>query len=136
MADVKMVAKGREITANRVKGLGTEPKYAHWGEDDGTILPLADGNTALGSPRNEARVEGTSSIVKTITDNDTYRVVGTITAGSAAAIKEAALFDGAGTGTPPTGDNLFIRGTFNVINLDQDDSLQLTVDAAYKQPSV
>lgn len=129
-----MVAKGREITTSRIKGNGTEPKFLHWGEDDGTILPLADGNTALGDPRSEARVVGVSSIETTYTDNDTYRVVGTITAASAAAIKEAGLFDGAGSGTPPTGANLFIRGTFAVINLEEDDSIQLTIDASIKAP--
>lgn len=130
-----MVAKGREIAANRIKGTGTEPTYLHWGEDDGTILPLADDNTALGDPRSEDRVGGMSSIVTTYTDNDTYRVVGTLTAASAAAIKEAGLFDGAGSGTPPTGANLFIRGTFAVINLEEDDSIQFTIDAPIKAPA-
>ena len=128
-----MVAKGREITTNRIKGTGTEPKFLHWGTD-GTILPLADGNTALGSPRSEARVAGASSVVTTTTTNDTYRVVGTLTAASAAAITEAGLFDDAGAGTPPTGGNLFIRGTFAVINLETDDSIQFTIDGQFKAP--
>ena len=120
-----MVAKGREITAKRLKGEGAEPKYLHWGT--GTTAP-ADGNTALQTPRSEARVAGTSSIVKTTTDGDTYRVVGTLTAQSNAAITEAGLFDAL------TGGNLYIRGTFAVINLEEGDSIQFTVDGQYKAP--
>jgi len=131
----KMVATGRAIIVNRIKGQGTEPKYLHWGEDGGSILALADSNTALGDPRSEARVAGTSSIVTTYTTNDTYRVIGTLTALSAAAIKEVALFDSAGSGSPPTGGNLFIRGTFDVINLDSGDSIQFTIDGPIKAPA-
>ena len=126
-----MVAKGREITTSRIKGNGTEPKYLHWGT--GATAPV-DGNTALQTPRNEARVAGTSSIVTKTTTNDTYRVVGTLTAASAAAITEAALFDVAGTGTPPINGNLFIRGTFPVINLETGDSVQFTIDGSLKAP--
>lgn len=120
-----MVAKGREITAKRVKGEGAEPKYVHWGT--GTTAP-ADGNTALQTPRGEARVAGTSSIVQTYTNNDTYRVTGTLTATGNAAITEVGLFDAL------TGGNMYIRATFGVITLDADDSIQFTIDGAYKAP--
>jgi len=123
-----MVAKGREITANRVKGTGTEPNYVAWGTDDGTILPLADGNAALGAESVESRVSGISSVVTTTTTNDTYRVVGTLTATAARAIKEAGLLDAA------TGGNLFIRGTFATINLESGDSVMFTIDGQYKAP--
>lgn len=126
-----MPAKGREITAKRVKGDGTEPRYVHWGT--GTAAP-ADNNTGLQSPRNEARVAGTSSIVTTTTANDTYRVIGTLTASGVVAITEAGLFDSAGSGTPPTGGNLFIRGTFAALNLEAGDSIQFTIDAVYQAP--
>lgn len=132
----KIVATGRAIVANRIKGQGTEPKYLHWGEDGGTILPLADGNTALGDPRSESRVAGTSSIETTYTTNDTYRVIATITAESAAAIKEAALFDGVGSGSPPTGGNMLVRGIFDVVTLEEGDSLQLTIDTPIKAPAL
>jgi len=133
MATAKKVAKGREIDARRVKGESgwDEPKYIHWGESD---AGLADGNEALQSPRNESRVEGSSSITTTETSNDTYRVVGTITAEGSATIKEAGLFDGPGEGTPPSGDRLYIRGVFPEINLEDGDSLQLTIDGYNEAP--
>ncbi len=120
-----MVAKGREITAKRLKGEGAEPKYLHWGT--GTTAP-ADGNTALQTPRSEARVAGTSSIITTTTTNDTYRVTGVLTAQSNAAITEAGLFDAL------TDGNMYIRGTFAVINLEAGDSIQFTIDGQYKAP--
>ena len=120
-----MVAKGREITAKRVKGEGAEPKYLHWGT--GTAAP-ADSNTGLQTPRAEARVAGMSSVVTTDTTNDTYRVVGTLTSNSAAAITEVGLFDDI------TGGNLFIRATFPAINLEEGDSIQFTIDSQYKAP--
>lgn len=120
-----MPAKGREITAKRVKGDGAEPKYLHWGS--GTVEPT-DNDITLQTPRPEARIAGTSSIVTTTTANDTYRVVGTLTAESNAAITEAGLFDAL------TGGNMYIRGTFGVINLEAGDSIQFTIDGQYKTP--
>ena len=97
----------------------------HWGT--GTAAP-ADGNTGLQTPRAEARVAGMSSVVTTDTTNDTYRVVGTLTANSAAAITEVGLFDAS------TGGNMYVRGTFAAINLEEGDSIQFTIDAQYKAP--
>jgi len=121
--------KGKEITVNRIKGAGSEPKYVAWGTDDGTLLPLSITNTALGAPAPEARATGTSSIVTTTTTNDTYRVTGTLTATAARAIKEVGLFDA------DTGGNLFVRGTFGVLNLEAGDSIQFTIDVQFKEPA-
>lgn len=126
-----LVATGRAITANRIAGIGAMPKFVHWGT--GTTVP-ADGNTGLQTPRPEARVEGTVAVVTTVTPNDTYRVVGTLIAGSAAAITEIGIFDSAGAGTPPTGGTLFVRAVFPVINLDIGDALQFTIDTAIRLP--
>ncbi|MFH1183922.1 MAG: hypothetical protein V1755_02640 [Chloroflexota bacterium] len=128
---VKAVDGGLAITTNRLLGSGTEPKYLHWGT--GTTA-AANGDTALETPRNEARVDGTSSQETTNTTGDTYQVTGTLTAaGTAAAITELGLFDGAGTGTPPTGANLFLRGTFDVINLSVGNTLTPSVKTVYNQ---
>jgi len=137
MATVLMTATGRAITTARLKGLGTEPKWLHWGTDDGTILPLADSNEALGAPGDEDRVEGTSSQQTSDggTTNDTYRVVGTLTAEGDIGVQEAALFDEAGAGDPPVGDNLYIRGVFDAINLGEGDSIQFTIDGVYEPPA-
>jgi hypothetical protein len=66
--------------------------------------------------------------VTTTTANDTYRVVGTLTANSNAAITEVGLFDAS------TGGNMYVRGTFAVINLEAGDSIQFTIDCQYKAP--
>lgn len=119
--------KGKEITVNRIKGSGTEPKYVAWGLDGGTALPLDITNTALGQAAPEARTSGTSSVVTTTTTNDTYRVVGTITATATRKIKEVGLFDAS------TGGNLFVRGTFDEINLEAGDSIQFTINVQFRE---
>lgn len=134
----RIVATGRANIVSRLKGNGSaEPNHIHWGEDGGTTLVLGDGNTALGAPRSEARVAGTSSIQQTTTAGDTYRVVGTLTVDDVggAAIEEVGLFDAAGAGSPPSGGALFMRATFSVINLDDADSVQFTIDNQVKAPA-
>ena len=131
-ADVtKVVDGGLDITTNRLIGAGTEPKYI--GAGTGTTA-AANGDTGLETPRNEARIEGTSSRVTTNTTNDSYSVTGTWTCtGTEVALTELALFDGAGTGTPPTGANLFLRGTFDVINLKVSNTIIPTIKVVYNQ---
>lgn len=120
MADVVMVVnKGLELVTDRIRGVGAEPKYVAWGT--GTVAPVA-ANTALGTPAAEARTDGTSSKVTTATTGDTYQVVGTIVCtGSAKAITEVGLFDASTAGT------LFVRGTFDPINVNVGDSIQFTI---------
>ena len=119
MAQVdKTTNAGSAIIANRLKGLGTEPNYMHWGTGT-TAATTAD--TALQTPRAESRVAGTSSVVTTTVTNDTYQVVGTLTcASTSAAITELGLFDAATSG------NMFIRSTFDPINVAVGDSIQFT----------
>lgn len=119
MAQVdKTTNAGSAIIANRIKGLGTEPNYAHWGTG---ATAAAVGDTALQTPRAEARVAGTSSIVTTTVTNDTYQVVSTITcASTAAAITEYGQFDASVAG------NILIRSTFDAINVQVGDSIQFT----------
>jgi hypothetical protein len=124
---VLIVASGRDVITNRLKGSGSEPLYAHWGTGAGTA---ADGDTTLFTPV-QTRVAGTSSRVSTVTPNDTYRVVATLTADAARAISNAGLFDGAGTGTPATGANLFLKGDHGVFNLSSGDSVLYTFEARF-----
>jgi hypothetical protein len=125
MAAVMQVDAGLAILTNRIKGEGSEPNYLHWGTGD---TDPVGGDTALETPRAEARVLGTSSREKTNVANDTYQVVGTLVCeGTAAAITEVALFDA------PTNGNMFIRGTFLPINLAVGDSIQFTVKAVYSR---
>ncbi len=120
MADVMLVTnKGLEIVNDRILGTGTEPKFIAWGT--GTTAPAAT-QTALVTAGTEARTSGTSSKVTTATTNDTYQVVGTIVcAGAAKAITEVGLFDALTSG------NMFVRGTFDPINLSVGDSIQFTI---------
>ena len=113
---------GRAINANRLKGSGTEPNYVAWGTGAGTA---AVGDTTLFTESAETRVAGTSSIVTTSVTNDTYQVVGTITASAGRAITNAGTFDAVSSG------NLHVKGDFSVINLSTGDSIQFTVKTQF-----
>jgi len=126
MADVVTVTNvGLGIVTNRVKGSGTEPNHVAWGT--GTTA-AAVGNTALETARGESRTAGTSTQQTTTTTNDTYRVVGSITAVStSAAITEVGLFDASTSG------NLFLRATFDAINVNVGDSISFTINTVFDQ---
>jgi hypothetical protein len=117
MADV-LVDRGRQMLADRLKGTGTEPAYAHWGIGT-TAAAVTD--TALQTPGTEARVLGTSTIVTTDTTSDTYQLVTTITCNATAkAITEYGQFDAI------TAGNMLIRSVFAAINVVQNDAIQFT----------
>lgn len=91
--------KGREVIAStRMKGSpagSTEPLNIGWGNGGVAGGPFTAANTDI-APFNEGaenRVAGTSSAVTTTTTNDTYQVVGTITATGTRAIAEVFLSD-------------------------------------------
>jgi hypothetical protein len=109
---------GKGITARRVKGTGqAEPVHTHWGTGAGTAAAT---DTGLFTPASEARVAGTSSVVTTTNTDDTYQVVGTITADGAKTITNAGLFDAA------TAGNLFVKGDFAGVALALNDQIQFT----------
>lgn len=118
----RIVATGRAITVDRIRGIGTEPLHVGWGT--GTVAPT-DGDTALGTAAPEARVAGTPSIATVTTANDTYRVVATIAAAAARAITEVASFDASAAG------RLYIRATFPVINVGVGESIQFIINGQY-----
>ena len=112
---------GKAILTNRIKGAGTEPLFVAWGTGVGTA---AAGDTTLFTEDTTvgyARTSGTSSRVTTSQTNDTYQVVGTITAGATLTITNAGTFDAV------SGGNLFIKGDFTGIALNTSDSIQFTV---------
>lgn len=93
-------------------------KYIGWGTGAGTA---ADSDTTLFTEVSDtARATGTQTQQTTTTTNDTYRVVGTITATTTRAITNAGIFDALTTG------NLFSKGDFTTINLSTGDSIQFT----------
>ena len=77
-----LTTAGKGITTNRIKGSGTEPAYVGIGVGaTGAARTAAVGDTAL-STAVETRTLGTSTQQTTSVTNDTYQVVGTVTATS------------------------------------------------------
>jgi hypothetical protein len=124
-----VVAVGRAIITNRLKGAGTEPLNIGWGT--GTQTTAVDGDTTLGPTTVEKLVDlstsagtdhtvGTSTQQTTTTTNDTYRVVGTRTATGSGTVTVAGLFDAA------SGGILFAKGDFAGIALASGDAIQFT----------
>lgn len=117
---------GKQITTGRVKGVvsgagATEPNYVAWGTGAGTA---AAGDTTLFSETG-TRVLGTSTQQTTSTTNDTYQVVGTITALGNLTITNAGLFDAATSG------NLYMKGDFTGVALTTGESIQFTMKVQY-----
>lgn len=104
------------------------PKYLQWGTGTGAA---ASANVVTTTTTTEARATGTAGQVTTTQTNDTYQVVGTITAAGTRAITEVGVFDAAGSGSPPTGGNMDIYGDFSVINLSTGDAIAFTVKVAF-----
>jgi hypothetical protein len=113
-----LVNGGKAIVTNRILGSGTEPKFIAWGTGAGTT---AAADTTLFTETG-TRATGTSTQQTTSTTNDTYQVVGTLTAGGTLAITNAGTFD---VVTSSSG-NLFVKGDFSTINLASGDSIQFT----------
>jgi len=96
MATVE-TTKGKEILAGRMIGATpsqAEPKQMTWGLNP-SALTAASTDVGMFDESSEARVAATTSQVTTTTTNDTYQLVGTITAGGARSITEFGLFDSA-----------------------------------------
>ena len=110
--------EGKAVLTNRIKGSGTEPNFVAWGTGAGTS---AASDTTLFSESAEARVSGTSTRVTTSVTNDTYQVVGTMTASAPRAITNSGLFDASAPA-----DNLFLKTDFATVNLNGGDSIQFT----------
>lgn len=68
----------------------------------------------------ETRATGTQTQQTTSVTNDTYQVVGTVTATAGRALQESGVFDASTTG------NMLVRGVYTTINLSSGDSIQVT----------
>jgi hypothetical protein len=97
-------------------------KYVAWGT--GTTGAAA-GDTGLETESAEDRTSGTQSQQTTTVANDTYRVVGTITATDTRAITEAGILSAADAGT------LLRRCTFDAMNLVTGDSIAFTFNTKF-----
>lgn len=117
-----LVNTGKAIVTNYLNGgAATQPKYVAWGTGAGTTA-LTDTTlfTETGS-----RVAGTTTQQTTSTTNDTYQVVGTLTASGTVTITNAGLFDAVSSG------NLFVKGDFTSIGLNSGDSIQFTIKTQF-----
>jgi hypothetical protein len=109
------------VTASAVKNL-------QWGTGTGAT---SSATTVTTTTTTEARVAGTMTQQTVTTTNDTLQIVGTITAAGARAITEVGVFDAAGTGSPPTGGNMFCYGSFTSVGLATGDSIAFTVKVTF-----
>ena len=117
-----LVNTGKAIVTNYLNGgAATQPKYVAWGTGAGTTAAT---DTTLFTETG-TRTSGTSTQQTTSVTNDTYQVVGTMTAGGTLAITNAGLFDASTVG------NLFVKGDFSTINLSSGDSIQFTIKTQF-----
>jgi hypothetical protein len=100
-------------------------KYLAWGTDDDPAAAVAD--TALNAESAEDRTTGTQSQQQTTTADDTYRVVGTITATDTRAIVEMGVFSADDAGS------MLGRATFPAVNLAASDSIAFTCNFVFDQ---
>jgi len=123
--DVLVVNGGREMTVDALLALGASaPEYIQQGVGT-TATDPAQTDLIDKTDCGEARVQGTDAKVS----NYTYRTVGTITKADAdAIIREVATFNGAGTGSPPSGDTMFLRAMFDAISIKIGNSIEYTID--------
>lgn len=119
-----VVNAGKAIITNRLKGAGTEPLNIAWGTGAGTAAAT---DTTLFTEGPEARTAGTSTQQTTAVTNDTYQVVGTITASGARTVTNAGLFD---IITASSG-NCFVKGDFTGVVLATSDSITFTVKVQF-----
>lgn len=122
---------GRAILTAALKLTATEPKQVGWGTGAGTAA-VAD--TTLFSEKaadltatTGTRVAGTTSQQTTSVTNDTYRVVGTITATGGGTVTNAGCFDNSAIGS----GNLFLKGDFTGIALLSGDSITFTMNLQF-----
>ena len=121
---------GEEYVVDKInETLQTEPEYVGWGTGAGTATKA---DTDLFTAATEARVLGVSSKQGTGATAK-YQVIATLTADGAKTITNAALFVGAGSGSPPTGGTpCVVKGDHTGVVLALGDKIEytFTVDPA------
>jgi hypothetical protein len=122
-AAVVLTNLGEEFVVDKLtETVQTKPEYVGWGTGAGTA---AKADTDLFTPAAEARVLTTTS--KTGTGSTAkYQAVGTITSASAQTITNAGLWTTAGTGSPPSGGTLIVKGDHTGVVLAINDQIQYT----------
>ena len=99
------------------RGSAADMKYVAWGTGAGTS---GTSDTNLFTEASETRVVGNQSRITTTATNDTFQVVGTLTANGTKTITNAGLFDAS------TNGNMLIKGDFTGVPLLTNDQIQFT----------
>lgn len=122
MADV-LTTVGKQWIVDVLDGtVAVTADFIGWGTGAGTA---AVGDTDLFTPATEARVSAT----RTQPAADTIRWVAQITADGTKTITNAGVFDGAGTGSPPSGGTpLIAHGDFTGVALVAGDKIEFTAN--------
>lgn len=102
--------------------------WFQWGTGSGASRSA---NAVTTTSTTESRCTTTTSQVTVNETNDTLQLVGTIIAAATRAITEVGAFDAAGTGSPPTGGNMDMYGSFSTVNLNANDSIQFTFETTF-----
>ncbi len=102
--------------------------WLQWGTGTGAA---SSANVVTTTTTTEARASATAGQTTTTSTNDTMQLTATITAAGTRAITEVGAFDAVGTGSPPTGGNMDLYGSFSVINLNSGDSIAFTINVTY-----
>ena len=126
---VYVVNNGLAVTVDRLldSPTGNEPKWIDMGTGSAAAT-VAD--TVLETPGGEARTVGVMTSETTTTADDTLQVVGTIVeSDGGAAITECGLF----THLTSTTGFLYLRATFDAINLLDGNSIEFTIRVKYDQ---
>jgi hypothetical protein len=114
---------GEEWVVDKInETVQTKPEYVGWGTGAGTS---AKSDTDLFTPATEARVLGTTSKQGT-GSSAKYQVIATLTADGSKTITNAGLFTSAGTGSPPSGGLLIIKGDHTGVALLLNDQIAYT----------
>lgn len=120
---VALTNVGTAIVTNRMIQAGTAPKNIGWGTGTNAAAVTDTALQTEAAPTTSGgRTVGTESRATTTVTNDTYRVVGTVTAGGTLAITEAGLFDAVSAGV------IFLRAVFSSVGVGANDSIQFTFD--------
>lgn len=114
---------GEEWVVDKItETVQTKPEYAGWGTGAGTS---AKGDTDLFTAATEARVLATTSKQST-GSTAKYQAIATITADGTKTITNAALFTTAGTGSPPSGGSMIVKGDHTGVALLVNDQIMYT----------
>ena len=130
----KWTNKGQEFAIDQLDdnfATASPTYFGHWGNNATT--PAVTDTTLLG-PNDEDRTAIPAGS-QTQPATDTIRFVYTIIATGSRTVQETGIFSTAGTGTPKTGGDLYIRIVHGSLALESGDQVTYTVNLRLKDDS-